>query len=299
MNDLRGNLSLLYDFYLVGKESSFSKAAETNHLSQSNLTRSVKILEETLKLQLFNRDNKGTELTKDGERLYGELDPIFNSLSNSIILKQNVLEKITGNLTIGTTRNIADNRLNDYISEFNKIYPHVKINILIDSATNLNEYLIGHKIDVLIDYLPHINYSEKYEVKVVAIGDFKTNFACSKELFASGASKINSLDDLQNYNLVVPGSSRRRQLLDEVIQINNTNLKIVAEMPDSELMAKFIVSNNCIGYFIDEEIEKYNLKKINLNIDLPSNNIGLIYLKNNVNSSAKKFIDLLINNLEK
>ncbi|MBR3162116.1 MAG: LysR family transcriptional regulator [Bacilli bacterium] len=64
MYDLRGNLSIVYDFYLVARELSFSKAAETNHLSQSNLTRSVKLLEEELGLKLFNRDNKGTELTK-------------------------------------------------------------------------------------------------------------------------------------------------------------------------------------------------------------------------------------------
>ena len=41
MINIRNILPMLYDYYLVATEMSFSAAAEKNFLSQSNLSRSV------------------------------------------------------------------------------------------------------------------------------------------------------------------------------------------------------------------------------------------------------------------
>lgn len=75
--NFRNNLLALYDFYIVAKEQSFTKAAEKNLLSQPNLSRTVQGLEETLKLKLINTSNKGVVLTNDGEKLYKQLDQMF------------------------------------------------------------------------------------------------------------------------------------------------------------------------------------------------------------------------------
>ncbi len=238
MNNLRNILPLLYDFYIVATEKSFSKAATNNLVSQSNLSRSVQNLEEELQLKLVNSSNKGIELTLDGENLYKKLDEMFNNynqFNNSYLGNE-----ITGTLTIGTTRNIADNKLLRYLLAFNEQYPNVKIKLFTDNVLNLNEYLMQHKIDVLIDYLPHINYSEKLETEVIPIGDFQTCFACSKKTYDNIKDTIYSLNDLKKYNLVIPGSSRRRQLLDEVLQLNNIHLDPRILMPDSKLMADFV-----------------------------------------------------------
>jgi len=78
MYDLRNNLSLLYDFYIVAKSKSFSRAAENYNVSQPSLSRNVKLLEDTMKMKLVNRNNKGIELTNDGEELYKQLDTMFS-----------------------------------------------------------------------------------------------------------------------------------------------------------------------------------------------------------------------------
>lgn len=41
---------------------------------------------------------------------------------------------LIGKLVIGTTRNIEDNKLSSYLTDFIKIYPHVKIKVITDSA---------------------------------------------------------------------------------------------------------------------------------------------------------------------
>lgn len=292
MNDIRNNLPLLYDFYIVVKEKSFSKAAEKNYVSQSNLSRNVQKLENILGLKLIYSNNKGIELTLDGEKLYKQTDAMFSTIGNDPFYENQ--DEITGNITIGTTRNIADNKLIEYLICYNKRYPKVKINILIDNAKNLNEYLMQHKIDVLIDYLPHINYSEKLDIEVKAIGEFQTCFACSKDFYEKEAFKIKELKDLNNFHLLIPGKSRRRQLLDEVLQRNNIALNPIMELPDSKLMIDLVLKSNSIGYFIRDEIEKEDLTELSLKESMPVNSIGIIYPKYTINKLTKEFVDVVL-----
>ncbi len=295
MNNLRNNISLLYDFYLVAKEMSFSKAATINNISQPSLSRNVQLLEDTLKLTLINRSNKGIELTNDGEQLFIKLNKMFNEFEN---YNDNYLQKdnsdLVGKITVGTTRNILDNKLPYYLSKFHHIYPNVKISIITDSATNLNCYLVNHKIDVLIDYLPQINSNEKYEVEVKTIEGFSTSFACSKNFYEKYGRYIKSLKDLENYQLLIPGKSRRRQMLDNILQPLDIKYNPIVEMPDSKGMAEFIKDNDCIGYFIKEEVEAYGLVPLNLKEQMPLNHIGIIYQKNTINNITKKFIELVL-----
>ena len=291
-NDLRGNFSYYYDFYISAKEKSYSEAGRKHNISQSSLSRSVQQLEKILDLKLLKTNNKGFELTLDGERIYNKLDKFFNSID--VFSADELSSNLDVVLTIGTTRNIADFVLSDYLSEFIKLYPSVKINIKTDSASNLNEYLVNHKIDVLIDYLPNINYSEKLDLEVKPITQYKTCFACSKTYYEKIKDKVKNLKDLINYDLVISGGSRRRQMLDEILQINGIELNPKYQMPDSKLMADFIKENDFVGYFIEDEVKEYDLVKLKLKEEMPINSIGIIYPKKTINHVAKDFVNIVL-----
>ena len=287
MNNFRDLQPLLYDFYLVAKEGGYSNAANKYSLQQSNLSKRVSALEEQLNLKLINSNNKGISLTADGERVYALLEPLYENMN---LLNS---EDLIGKLNIGTTRNIADNRLSSYLTEYHKLYSNVKVDIMIDSAGNLNNALENHKIDLLIDYLPHDNSSEQFNFTVRSIASFDTCFACSNEFYEKNNKDIKNLSDLKNYELIIPGSSRRRQFLDEILQSENLELNPIMQMPDSKLMADFVKNNNCIGYFITDEIKDYDLKKLNLEEELPKNSIGIIYPSKTINSVGQKFVELI------
>jgi len=289
--DLRENFMYYNDFYLTAKERSYSEASRKHNISQSSLTRSISKLENLLDLKLVNTNNKGFELTIDGERLYNYLNHFFNSIHT--FTSKELTSNLDVTLTIGTTRNIADYTLPKYLSRFNKLYPNIKINIFTDNATNLNDYLLKHKIDILIDYLPNINFNQKLDFTIKPIGYYKTCFACSKKYYESIKNKINSLCDLNNYSLVISGSSRRRQMLDEILQNNNVKLTPNIQLPDSKLMADFVKNNDYIGYFIKDEIKTYDLKEIELKEQMPINSIGIIYSNNTLNPVANNFIKVI------
>ena len=142
--------------------------------------------------------------------------------------------------------------------------------------------------------MPHINSSEKYNFEVKTINEFHTCFACSKSFYEDNKNKIKSLSDLNNYKLVIPGSSRRRQMLDEILQSNNIVLNPTIEMPDSKLMIDFVNNNDYIGYFIEEELDNTELVKLDLKENMPTNAIGIIYHKKTINNTAKTFVELVV-----
>lgn len=291
LNDLRGNFSYYYDFYISAKEKSYSEAGRKHSISQSSLSRSVAQLENILDLKLLKTNNKGFELTLDGERIYNKLDKFFSSIET--FTADQLSSNLDVVLTIGTTRNIADFVLSEYLTKFIKKYPNVKISIKTDSASNLNDYLLNHKIDVLLDYLPNINYSEKQDLDVKPITQYNTCFACSKSYYEKIKNDIKSLNDLVRYKLVISGSSRRRQMLDEILQKNGIELNPNHLMPDSKLMADFIKDNDLIGYFIEDELKEYDLVKIELKEEMPTNPIGIIYPKKTINHVAKDFVKII------
>lgn len=59
-------------------------------------------------------------------------------------------------------------------------------------------------------------------------------------------------------------------------------------------MADLVLNSNYIGYFIEEEINLYNLAKIHLNVETPDNEIGLIYYKSSVSEETSKLIEIIL-----
>ena len=67
-------------FQAVARKGSISKAAESLHYVQSNVTNRIQQLERLLQTQLFYRTNRGMTLTPAGENLLKDADRILQLL---------------------------------------------------------------------------------------------------------------------------------------------------------------------------------------------------------------------------
>ena len=77
---MRANLEHYRVFYYVAKKGSFTAAANALMTSQPALSRSVKILEESLGCRLFNRSSRGVTLTPEGEQLMVFVEKAFSEV---------------------------------------------------------------------------------------------------------------------------------------------------------------------------------------------------------------------------
>lgn len=64
------NLNLYRVFYYVAKEKSITKAAKKLFISQPAISKSLRKLEDDMKVELFYRNLNGVELTEAGKVLY-------------------------------------------------------------------------------------------------------------------------------------------------------------------------------------------------------------------------------------
>ena len=298
MNNLSTtNLNLYKSFYFVARELSFTKASEKLFISQPALSYNVKCLENNLHTKLFIRTKEGIILTNNGITLYNSLSDIFKNLheiENKISIDGNIEE---GKLSIGATRNIADYYLSEIISEFVKKYRNIKINIRIGSTKELIELLEKNEINVIFDNLP-IGQS-KYRLTSCIVSEFKTCFVCNKEMYEKINKKVTKISDLINYDLILPGRSEKRILLDKITEEHNILLEPAIEMPNSNLMLKLIEKNNYIGFVIEKSIEeKLNkeLFKLKIKEPLPDNKIVMLYIDEiNKGNVANIFINYIAN----
>src|ERR1700686_2631677 len=93
-------------FRAVAEEGAFTAAAEGLHVSQSAVSRQLKLLEEELGTLVFHRTGRGVTLTPAGDlllsaahRITREIDDVVSQISDTKALQRGVLS-IGGGMTV-------------------------------------------------------------------------------------------------------------------------------------------------------------------------------------------------------
>lgn len=117
-------------FYTVAQEGSFNKAAQRLNVAQSSIGRSISILEHSLKTKLFIRNARGVVLTEDGETLFHHARNMIIEAENAITAIRQKKNEIDGKLVLTAAYGLASTSLFPYITDFLKLYPGVKIDLI-------------------------------------------------------------------------------------------------------------------------------------------------------------------------
>lgn len=286
------NLNLYKDFYLVCKYGSINKAAKESYLSAPAISKSIKKLETELNRQLFFRDKDGMKLTNYGKKLLFFVEQSFNNLivAERTLKEEDNLE--VGNLTIGIPSNIGSFFLFDNLLKFHSEYPNIEITVITGSTTKLIELLESHTIDFVIDTSPiNIELNSDYIIK--ELDEVEYCFTANKGF---DISKINKIEDLLDYQLILPikGTSNRNDL-DELFINHNINHVNSLNLHTSEMIISAVKNNIGIGYVIRRLLDKEdNLKVINIKEKLPTVKINIIYNNKYLTITPKKFINMYI-----
>lgn len=107
-----------------------SEAALRLHTSQPGVSKQIKLLEEELGLELFNRSGKHlTQITSVGHRVVERADRILQEVANIKRLAEEFRDDKSGTLDIATTHTQARYTLPEVISGFSKQYPDVVLHL--------------------------------------------------------------------------------------------------------------------------------------------------------------------------
>ncbi|MBL6989306.1 MAG: LysR family transcriptional regulator [Bacteriovoracaceae bacterium] len=128
-------------FILTAEYSSFSKAADKLKIAQSAVSRQIKLLEESLGLELLIRSSKKIILTNKGKQLYLTAST-FDQAANDIFFAED-----TRPLKIGVLHGLLENWLTPITIKFYKKYTR-NMTIKVDTPANLKTGIENGHFDI-------------------------------------------------------------------------------------------------------------------------------------------------------
>ena len=148
------NIELYRIFYTVAIKQNITKASEELNISQPAITKHIKNLEDALGVILFNRTRKGVTLTPIGQKIFLEIKNALTILDNVENEIKNYNDNNCGTIRIGISTTLVRILMN-YINEFYKKYPNVKIEINTDTTKDNIKLLEEGLLDLIICKKPN------------------------------------------------------------------------------------------------------------------------------------------------
>lgn len=144
-------------FHTVARLLSFTKAAETLHMTQPAVTFQVRQLEEYFNTRLFDRTHNRISLTDAGARVYEYSDKIFELYSEMENAVREMTGEISGSLTIGASTTIAEYMLPALLGDFRAKYPDVSVHLKVSNTDGIVSMVENNTIDLGVVEAPVSN----------------------------------------------------------------------------------------------------------------------------------------------
>jgi DNA-binding transcriptional LysR family regulator len=151
-------------FYTVARLLSFTKAAESLHMTQPAVTFQVRQLEEHFNTRLFDRTHNRISLTEAGKRVYEYSDRIFELYTEMESAVREMTGDISGVLMIGASTTIAEYMLPALLGDFKKQYPDVNVQLKVSNSDGIVSMVENNIIDLGVVESPVLNKNLVVEV---------------------------------------------------------------------------------------------------------------------------------------
>src|SRR6266702_1511597 len=138
------DLRKLRYFVAVAEQLNFGRAAEQLHIAQPVLSRQIQALEQELKVTLFVRGNRGTELTAAGQALLEDARHLLPAADGA---RRRVLDANTGRrtFTVGFAPGLM---VTDAVREFSQHRQELSIEVFRTDWYNQTEVILDGRVDV-------------------------------------------------------------------------------------------------------------------------------------------------------
>ncbi|MES2869456.1 MAG: LysR family transcriptional regulator [Pseudomonadota bacterium] len=142
------NMRFLLTFVWVARLGSFRLTAEKLSSTQAAISSRISVLETELGVQLFQRDSRGVNLTREGHKVLGYAEEML-ATQQRLLQSLGQADSFAGRLRIGVMDTVIHSWLSELISALSRDYPQVEVELTADTALNLNEQLLKGQLDLI------------------------------------------------------------------------------------------------------------------------------------------------------
>lgn len=119
----------LWLFLAVAEEQNFGRAAKRLGMTQPPLTEQIQILEQALKVKLFDRSRRGARLTPVGAAILPAVRKFADQLERLELAVEEAVAGHRGMLTIGAISSAMFDVLPEVIERFKLEHPHITVSV--------------------------------------------------------------------------------------------------------------------------------------------------------------------------
>ncbi len=222
-------------FHSVARLLSFTKAAESLHMTQPAVTFQVRQLEEHFNTRLFDRTHNKISLTEAGECVYARAEKIFeiyDDLENSV---RALTGEISGVLILGASTTIAEYMLPALLGDFKEKYPDVNIRLKVSNTEGIVTMVENNVIDLGVVEAPVTNKNLAVEAcrtdRLVAITP------PGHDLAKAGKIPVRAIADYP-FILREEGSGTREVIVDYLKEagVDPASLNVIMELGSLEAL---------------------------------------------------------------
>lgn len=153
------DLRQLNTFIQVADLGSLSKASDRLRIAQPALSRQIRMLEEELKLTLFDRHGRGMALTSAGELLRARAGNILRQLEETRADLAEEAGAVRGRVVFGMPPTVGDILATRLIERFLAQYPEVTLRAVPAFSGYLLDWLHAGEVDIAVVYGTEANAS--------------------------------------------------------------------------------------------------------------------------------------------
>lgn len=151
-------------FHTVARLLSFTKAAETLHMTQPAVTFQVRQLEEYFNTRLFDRAHNRISLTVAGKAVHAYADRILELYSEMEGAVDDLTGEVSGIVMLGASTTIAEYMLPALLGDFKHKFPDVALRLQVSNTDGIVSMVESNTIDLGVVEAPVTNKSLTVEV---------------------------------------------------------------------------------------------------------------------------------------
>ncbi len=239
-------LTQLRSFHAVATAGSFTRAAESLHVSQPTVTTQVRQLEDLYKVELFHRTGRRVRPTEIGERLLQLSRQIFSLEADSVQLLRDAGELRSGHLRVAA---VGPSHVTKMLVAFNQRYPGIKVSVSTGNSQEVLDRLLDYSADVGV--LAQV-FRDRRFVSVPYSEHPVVIFCSSTHRFARRRSIRTA--ELQGEKLILrePGSTTRKAI-EAALKAAKVDPEVVMEVASREIIREAVVQG--VGVAAVSEVE--------------------------------------------
>ncbi len=225
-------------FRAVVEAGSFTAAAQRLHVSQSAISRQLKLLEEELGTLVLERTGRGVNVTPEGEILLSTANRIWREMQEVVAEIADTQKLQRGLISLGGGMTVCLHILPKLLKKFRTLYKNVDLRITTGTAVQLLHALRSHEIDLLLLTLPIVGS----DLEVVPVLKEEMIVVTAKS-HALTRTRLTDARAIARYPLILfENGSNTRKVVDDFFRAQQVDTNVVMETENVEII-KAMVAN--------------------------------------------------------